>query len=118
MTEVAQELVSAEVKVEEVVKEVVEEVKKVEKRARVEVTDAEKYAATKIENDYLKVQMQMQQLSLQVKSYQDSYTKLMENLIKKYELTAEEYFFDGAEAVFKLKPQQPVVVAPNPPAKS
>jgi len=89
--------------------EVVAEVKKEEEKVRTEITDAEKLMLTKMENEFLKAQMEFNRLQSVLKNIQDTYPKKIEELAVKYSADVKDWFFDGVELVFKKKPTQPAV---------
>jgi copper chaperone CopZ len=100
--------VEAEVtKVEGVVfaeaKKVVEEVKAEVKKLTQALTAEEKLAIREIEVVYLKAQGQIQSLSQTTQKAQADFTKIIENLTKKYAVDPAEWLFDNVELIFKRK---------------
>jgi hypothetical protein len=83
--------------VEEVKAEVVKETKKV----RVEVSTEEKLFLRETELAYLKLQMQIKDLSTQTEVLAKKYTAKVEDLFKTYALDKTEYVFDAVENAFK-----------------
>jgi|SRR5579885_2820543 hypothetical protein len=107
-----------EVKAE--VEKVVEEVKKVEDRVRIDLEDGEKFVVTKLENDFLKAQVELQQIEARAKHLREvaqnvskAYTTKLEELAKKYEISLKEFFYNAVETAF-MKNQTP---PPQPPAQ-
>lgn len=100
--------------VETVVEEVKKEVVEVVERVRVEIVDAEKLLLTKLENDFLKAQVELQQLSVRITHLQDvakkvqtQFTEKTVELAKKYEVDLKEFFYNAVEQAFtKNTPQQ------------
>lgn len=90
-----------------------QEVKKVEERVRVDITDAEKLVVTKFENDFLRTQVELQQLSQRMthlqevaKKAQDGFASATTEMAKKYEVDLKEFFFHGVELAFVKNPPQ------------
>ena len=79
-------------------------VEAVVEKTRVEITDAEKFAMAALENQFLKLSMQAKQLDEQIKSIQTTYPKKVEELVKRYAIDTEKWFFDGVDYFFKKKP--------------
>lgn len=83
------------------------------KPTRVDITDVEKLVITKIENDFLKAQVELQQLDRRMVHLQDVAKKCGEKftaetaaLYKKYELDSSEYGFNNVEQAFMLTEKQ------------
>jgi hypothetical protein len=115
VTAVENEVKAVETKVEtvaeavkaEVVKvasEVKAEIAKVEpevKKALVEISTEEKLMLRETELSYLKLQVQIKELSAQTEALSKKYMDNVEKLFSKYLLTKAEYVFDGAVNSFK-----------------
>ena len=92
-------------------KEVVAEVKKVDQRTRVEISDAEKFFMSRTENDFLKAQVEIQQLSQRITHLQGVATKAQnsfvaktEELAKKYEISLKEFVYNAVDSAFDRSP--------------
>ena len=109
--EVKNEASSVVEEVKQEVTKVTEEVKKEIERVRVDVTDAEKLFLTKLENDFLKAQVELQQLNQRMTHLQDVAKKTQEGFVakttelaKKYEVDLKEFFFNNIEQAFVKNP--------------
>lgn len=96
--------------VEEKVEEVVEEVKKVEEVVRIDITDSEKLFVTKTENDFLKAQVEIHQLSQRIsqlqeaaKTAQNAFTSKVTELEQKYSVDKTKLQFNMLEQAFTKK---------------
>lgn len=89
----------------EEVKEVVQEVETkavaLEQKVRQEIASEEKVIITKMENEFLKAQMEIQRLQTIVSTTQKSYPEYIKNLAEKYSLNIAEWTFDAVELLFK-----------------
>jgi hypothetical protein len=99
-------------KVEEKVAEVVAEVKKGDDRIKIEIEATEKLALTKVENEYLKAQVEIQQLSNRIQQVQEaankartSYNAKMEELAKKYAFDIKKFVYNSVEEVIGKLPE-------------
>jgi copper chaperone CopZ len=97
------EVVKVEGEVIAEVKKVVEEVKAEVKQAIVTLTAEEKLAIREIEVVYLKAQGQIQSLSQATQKAQADFTKIVEDLTKKYLISPSEYVFDNVSLLFRKK---------------
>lgn len=95
------------------VEKIEEKVAEVVKRARVDLTDTEKLLVTKIENDFLKAQVELQQLNQRMTHLQDVAKKCGEkftaetiSLAKKYAVDLKEFYFNNVEQAFMPNPEQ------------
>jgi len=96
-----------------VVEEVKAEVKKVEERVRVDINDTEKLLVTRTENDFLKAQVEIQQLNARIVHLQDVAKKCGEKftadttaLAKKYEVDLKNFYFNNIEQAFMKNHEQ------------
>jgi hypothetical protein len=91
---------------------IVEEVKKVDERVRVDITDSEKLFVTKLENDFLKAQVELQQLNQRMthlqevaKKAQEGFVAKTQEMAKKYEVDLKDFIFNSIEQAFVKNPQ-------------
>ena len=101
------EVVAEEKKVEG---EVVAEEKKVEgevvakaEEVMKDISAEEKLLLTKMENEFLKGQMELQRIQANVKRISEIYPKKVEELAVKYAIDLKTWAFDGMELVFRKK---------------
>jgi hypothetical protein len=108
---------SVETVIEEVKNEVVavaEEVKaevvKTDDRVKQEVTDGEKFTMAQMENDFLKAQIEMQQISKRMEHLQEVTKKIQTNFVAKtkemaeaYSIDLESYIYNSVEHAFTKK---------------
>jgi hypothetical protein len=100
MSEVAQAI---EAVAQAVTDEVKQEVAKVEEKIRIEISDAEKFMLTKMENEFLKAQMEVKRLTELMQNIQKAFPTQVEELVKKYAIEPAKYTFDAIELAFKKK---------------
>lgn len=95
--------VAVEVKDEvvKVAKTVEAEIVSVAQKIRQEIESEEKVIITKMENEFLKAQLEIQRLQTTVATTQKSYPEYIKNLAEKYALNIAEWSFDAVELVFK-----------------
>jgi hypothetical protein len=120
MSEVETVVKAVEAEVTKVEGEVVAEVKKIEADARcfpcespsvkaeakklTQVLSAdEKLMIREVENSYLKAQMEIQRLSQITQKAQQDFTKIVEDLTRRYLLNPAEWLFDNVSLEFKKK---------------
>lgn len=72
-----------------------------EQKVRQEIASEEKVIITKMENEFLKAQMEIQRLQTIVSTTQKSYPEYIKNLAEKYSLNIAEWTFDAVELLFK-----------------
>lgn len=106
-TEVKEEVKAAEGVAADAVKDVKEELGKVEEKvvkfateARIAVTADENLILTKMENTFLKGQMEMRRLQDEAKAIQEQYPKFVESLTKKYLIDPATHVFNAIEGAF------------------
>lgn len=100
-----------ETKLVEAEKKAAEEVKKVDERVRVDLEDGEKFLVTKLENDFLKAQVELQQLDGRAKQLREiaqnvskAYTAKLEELAKKYAIDLKDFIYNAVETAFTKNP--------------
>jgi len=89
----------AQVATENAIAEAVKETAK----ARIEVTDAEKLGLVRLENEFLKAQMEMRRLQDLIKNVQEVYPKQVEQLQKKYSIDPATHVYDAIQGAFVKK---------------
>jgi hypothetical protein len=105
-TEVKEVVSEVKAKVEKAVTAMIPEVVKGEAPAKKlvqELTAEEKLVIRDIELEYLKAQMQINQLSQTTQSAQKKFTSMIEDLSKKYLINPAEMMFDNVELKFVAK---------------
>jgi hypothetical protein len=70
---------------------------------RVALTADEKFFITKVENDYLKAQLEIHKATKVVENTQKQYTQLLEGLVKKYAINPLTHQFNNIELAFTKK---------------
>jgi|ERR1035437_7406099 hypothetical protein len=99
-----QEAVKAvEGEVVKVAEEVKSAVTKTVEKVTQELSTDEKLAIREIENSYLKAQLQVQALSQTTQKAQVDFTRVVENLARKYVLDPSVWVFDNVELIWKKK---------------
>lgn len=101
---------SVEKAVETAVADVKSEVAKVDSRVRVDLTDAEKFVVSQLENTFLKAQVEAQQLQTrladldkQAQSVRQSFVNKTEELAKQYGVDLKDYIYNAMEFAFTKK---------------
>jgi hypothetical protein len=101
---------SVETKVEGVVKEIKAETVKVDDRVKVEISDAEKFFMSRTENDFLKAQLEITQLSQRITHLQEvtkkasaAYTAKAEEMAKTYGVELKDFIYNAVENAFTKK---------------
>jgi hypothetical protein len=81
------------------------EIKAVEytKEARVEISTEEKFLISKLENEFLRAQGEIQRLTVVTQNAQKQFPQIIEGLVKKYLINPATHVFDNVELVFKQK---------------
>jgi uncharacterized protein YpuA (DUF1002 family) len=89
---------------------VVAEVVKTDDRVKQEVTDGEKFAMAQMENDFLKAQIEMQQISKRMEHLQEVTKKIQANFVAKtaemaeaYSIDLEKFIYNSVEHAFTKK---------------
>lgn len=104
---VEQTVAAVEAKAEEVKAAVEAEAKTVEKKfatePRIAITDAENLALTKMELQFVKVQMEIKRLGDEAKAIQETYPKQIATLVKKYAIDETTHVFNAIEGAFTKK---------------
>lgn len=90
-------------KAETAAKAVEEKVVKFATAALVQITADEKLIVTKMENEYLKAQVEITRLSTVQQNVQKNFPQYVESLVKKYAINPATHVFDNIELVFKKK---------------
>jgi hypothetical protein len=90
-------------KVEAAVKAIEAKVVKFAEGARVEISVEEKFFVTKMENEFLKSQLEIQRLTKIVENTQKQYVAFLEGLTKKYAINPLTHMFNNIELVFTKK---------------
>ena len=101
--EVKKVATAVETAVAPVVKAVKAEVAKVVEKTTQEITDAEKLVIRELENGYLKAQIEVNRLSQITQSAQKDFTKIVEDLTRKYAVPTETWLFDNVSLIFRKK---------------
>ena len=90
-----------------------EVLKQEEERTRVDVNDSEKLSVVKVENDFLKAQVEIQQLSQRITHLQDvakkcgeKFVTLTTDLAKKYDVDLKDFGWNNVEQAFLKVPEQ------------
>jgi deoxyribodipyrimidine photolyase len=97
--------VAEEVKQEvvKVAQEVKAEVVKVAEKITQELNAEEKLTIREIENAYLKAQIEIQRLTQITTKAQTDFTKMVEDLAKKYVIDPSVFVFDNVSLIFRKK---------------
>jgi len=116
-----EEVAKVEAEIKSATAEVVAEAKKLEGEAETEakkvegevvakaeevmkdISAEEKLLLTKMENEFLKGQMELQRIQANVKRISEIYPKKVEELAVKYAIDLKTWAFDGMELVFRKK---------------
>ena len=102
-TKVENEVTKVETEVKQEVKAVEAEVKKFATEARIAITAEENLVLTKLENVYLKDQMELRRLQDEVKAISEQYPKKVAELVKKYAINEGTHLFNAIEGAFVKK---------------
>lgn len=70
---------------------------------RVDITDAEKVVATKLENEFLKAEVEINRLKKIQENVSKQFPQFVESLVKKYAVNPVTHVFDNVELAFKKK---------------
>lgn len=109
-TQVKTEVIKAETKVKEAIKSVEAKIEgdketavKYATEARIAITAEENLGLTKMENEFLKGQMEIRRFTDQVKLINENYPKQVEALTKKYLINPATHAFNAIEGAFVRK---------------
>lgn len=102
-TKVENAVAAVEAKTEGEVKAVVDKAKKFATEAKIKITDAENLALTKMENEFLKAQMDFRMIQDKIKAIQEAYPKQIAELVKKYTIDETTHIFNAIEGAFTKK---------------
>jgi hypothetical protein len=90
-------------KAEDAVKALEAKVVKFAEGARVDISAEEKLFMTKMENEFLKAQLEISNATKKVENAQKQYTMFIEGLTKKYAINPLTHLFNNIELVFTKK---------------
>jgi len=102
-TKVESAVAAVEAEVKQEVATVVAEEKKYATETRIEITDAENLLLTKMENQFLKIQMDIRRLNEEAKSISENFPKKVAELMKKYAINEATHVFNALEGAFIKK---------------
>jgi len=70
---------------------------------RVEITTEEKYAVSKLENEFLRANSEITRLQGVAKAAQETFPKLVSQLVAKYKISPATHQFDNVNLAFTKK---------------